>query len=617
MTADFRPAQNADAWGVQTTWVDAHDQSQEVSPDLADVMRQLIGRPPADLEEHAPIVARTGQDLGLGEISVTCEDGETRQARGTLPDDFPLGYHEIATVDGGRRSLIVSPGRCWLPEQWRAWGWAVQLYAARSRRSWGIGDLADLKTLREWSQSIGAGFLLVNPLHAVSPTLPQEDSPYLPATRRFRNPIYLSVDTAAADTSVDVSELSELGRALNDSPVIDRDEVWRLKRVALRRIFETTRDDDEFDAWRQRQGQALREFALWCALADEQGPDWRDWDAELHDPAGEAVRRFEGEGQDDVAFHAWLQWQLERQLHDATGDLLVLQDLPIGVAAGGADAWVWQDQLASGATIGAPPDFFNPAGQNWGSPPPIPWRLRAGGYQAFIEAIRATMAHAGGLRIDHVMGLFRLWWVPADGSAANGAYVRYQSGDLLDIVALESQRAQAVVVGEDLGTVEPGVRAALADRNVLSYRLLYFEDEQPQTWPVKSMAAVTTHDLPTVAGLWTGSDSEEQRDRAAVSAAEITRGRESLLAHLAPPGGLAPAATVAEVTEGAYRRLADAPSLLLSATLEDATGDVRRPNMPGASDRDNWCLPLPVSVDDLPNDRLALLVADILRAAVD
>ena len=191
--------------------------------------------------------------------------------------------------------------------------------------------------------------------------------------------------------------------------------------------------------------------------------------------------------------------------------MTVIQDLPIGFAGGGADAWAWQDVLAEGVSVGAPPDAFNSQGQNWGSPPLIPWRLRDADYEPFIQSIRATIAGAGGLRIDHVMGLFRLWWVPADGSAADGAYVRYPAEDLLDIVALESSRAQALVVGEDLGTVEDGVREAMAEHGVLSYRLLWFEEDDPTEWPAASMAAITTHDLPTVAGLWTGADVEEQR----------------------------------------------------------------------------------------------------------
>ena len=230
--------------------------------------------------------------------------------------------------------------------------------------------------------------------------------------------------------------------------------------------------------------------------------------------------------------------------------MTVIQDLPIGVAGGGADAWAWQDVLAEGVSVGAPPDAFNSQGQDWGSPPLIPWRLRDADYEPFIQSIRATIAGAGGLRIDHVMGLFRLWWVPAGGSAADGAYVRYPAEDLLDIVALESHRAQALVVGEDLGTVEDGVREAMAEHGILSYRLLWFEDDDPAEWPAEAMAAITTHDLPTVAGLWTGADVEEQREHGTGTDEELERGRTSLLAHLPElPDG----APVEEAVEQAHR----------------------------------------------------------------
>jgi 4-alpha-glucanotransferase len=289
--------------------------------------------------------------------------------------------------------------------------------------------------------------------------------------------------------------------------------------------------------------------------------------------------------------------------------MTVIQDLPIGVAGGGADAWAWQEILAEGVSVGAPPDAFNSQGQDWGSPPLNPWRLRDADYEPFIQSIRATMAGAGGLRIDHVMGLFRLWWVPAGGSAAEGAYVRYPADDLLDIVALESHRAQALVVGEDLGTVEDGVREAMAEHGILSYRLLWFEDDDPADWPAEAMAAVSTHDLPTVAGLWSGSDLAEQRERGNGTDEELERGRKSLLDHLP---GVPEGASAEEAVEHAYRLLRRAPSLLLSATLDDAVAEERRPNMPGTTDRPNWSLPLPVPVEDLPGHPLVQGVARTL-----
>jgi 4-alpha-glucanotransferase len=605
---------STDRWGIDPTWLDALDEEHEVAPATLDRLREVIGEPPDDLEDRAPIVARPGDVLEVDEAEVTLEDGATRHVDGALPDDFPLGYHWLQVPGGPRRRLVVSPGRCWLPED-RAWGWTVQLYATRGRGSWGIGDLADLRAVREMAAGQGAGFVLINPLHAVAPTPQQEASPYLPATRRFRNPAYLRVEEVPGADRVDVGS----GTDLSDGELIDRDAIWARKREALRRVFDATgRDDPAFPDWWWHQGQKLQDWATWCALADVHGPDWHTWPEDLRDPRSDAVGRFVAEHERDVAFHAWLQWCLSLQLERATEGMTVIQDLPIGVAGGGADAWTWQGVLAQGATVGAPPDAFNANGQDWGSPPLVPWRLRAADYEPFVESIRATMAGAGGLRIDHVMGLFRLWWVPAGdpgspSSPADGAYVRYPAEDLLDIVALESHRAQAVVVGEDLGTVEEGVREALTEHGILGYRLLWFEEDDPSGWPAEAMAAVTTHDLPTVAGLWTGGDVEEQRELGTGSDEELERGRKALLERLP---GLRRNARPETAVRRAHELLARAPSLLLSATLEDALGVQRRPNVPGTTDRPNWSLPLPVPVEDLAGHPLLREVTRILADGV-
>lgn len=592
-----------DAWGIQQDWVDADDRPQRVDDATVARLRTLIGRPPADLEERAPIVTRPGRDLALGRVEVACEDGATRIVDDRLPDDFPLGYHRVR-VGGHDRLLVVSPGRCRRPGR-QTWGWTVQLYAARSADSWGIGDLGDLRLLREWTERLGGGFLLVNPLHAVAPTLPQEPSPYLPATRRFLHPLYLRVDDVPDELRADVA-------ALRERSTIDRDAAWRAKRAALEAAFRTVDDDGgRFAEWRSAVGRPLQDWATWCALADEHGPDWHAWPEELQHPDRPAVAAYAREHADTVDFHAWLQWRLDGQLREASGDLMLVQDLPIGVAGGGADAWAWQDVLAGEATVGAPPDMMNSTGQDWGSPPLVPWRLRAAEYAPFIESVRATIAGAGGLRIDHVMGLFRLWWIPRGAAPTEGAYVRYPAEDLLDIVALESHRAGAVVVGEDLGTVEPGVQEALAERDILSYRVLWFEDDEPARWPVGALAAVTTHDLPTVAGLWTGADAEEQLATSEMAEDDVRSGREELLGRLRRTGVPA-GADVADVVRSAYDELATAPSLLLAAALDDAVLAARRPNIPGTTQRDNWRIPLPVPLERLVDDEGALRLARTL-----
>ncbi|MCZ2861209.1 4-alpha-glucanotransferase [Blastococcus sp. VKM Ac-2987] len=600
-----------DDWGIDASWLDALDEEHQVAQETIERLRAVIGEPPADLEERAPIVARPGDALEVDEADVVCEDGEVRHIDGQLPEDFPLGYHWLQSPQGRRRRLIVSPGRCWLPDE-RAWGWAVQLYAARGRDSWGIGDLGDLRTIRRMAADQGAGFVLINPLHAVAPIAEQEASPYLPATRRFRNPIYLRVDEVPGAEAVDLE--ADAGRALSEGALIDRDAIWARKREVLMRIFFAHSGGEAFGRWRAEQGQTLQDWSTWAAITEEHGADWHTWPAELRRPDGPGVAGYAEQHGAVVAFHAWLQWALELQFTAATDGMTVIQDLPIGFAGGGADAWAWQEVLADGVSVGAPPDAFNSAGQDWGSPPLIPWRLRDADYEPFVQSIRATIAGAGGLRIDHVMGLFRLWWVPSDGSAADGAYVRYPAEDLLNIVALESHRAQALVVGEDLGTVEDGVREAMAEHGVLSYRLLWFEDDAPAEWPAEAMAAITTHDLPTVAGLWTEADVDEQREHGTGTDEELERGRSSLLAHLP---GLSDDATVEQAVEQAHALLATSPSLLLSATLDDALGEQRRPNMPGAGDRPNWSLPLPVPVEDLAVHPLLQTVARTLAEGLD
>ncbi|WP_435747227.1 4-alpha-glucanotransferase [Nocardioides sp. SYSU DS0663] len=598
-----------DPWGIQQDWLDADEQAQHSSDATVARLREVIGEPPADLEERAPVVTRPGRSTGL-RTTVACEDGSTRELDDVVPDDFPLGYHRTAE---GRR-LIVSPGRCHLPQE-QAWGWTVQLYGARSRRSWGIGDLADLRTLREWTESLGGGFLLVNPLHAVAPTVPQESSPYLPATRRFRNPVYLAVEDVPGVEDADLERHDAELAALRAADRVERDASWTLKRAVLRAVFERTgaASDPAFVSWRSGAGDALQGWATWCALADEHGPDRLRWPAEVRTEDAPGVASYAAAHADEVAFHAWLQWLLDRQLRDATGSTTVLQDLPIGVSGSGADAWAWDDVLATGVTVGAPPDLLNSVGQDWGSPPFVPWRLRMAEYEPFIESIRGTIAGAGGLRIDHVMGLFRLWWIPAESGATDGAYVRYPADDLLDIVALESHRAGAVVVGEDLGTVEPGVREALAERGILAYKVLWFEDEPPAEWPAGALAAVTTHDLPTVAGLWTGSDVDDQLAASDMAEADVRKGRLDLLERLRRDG-LAEDAPVEDAVAEAYRQLGTAPSLLLSVALEDAVAEERRPNVPGTTERDNWRIPLGVPLEELPDHPAVGRLLSALRA---
>ena len=540
-----------------------------------------------------------------GEVAL--EDGTTMRIDGDVPPDIPLGYHDLVADDGAATRLIVTPGNCHLPQDLHTWGWAVQLYGARSRDSWGMGDLADLRTLAEWSAGQGAEMMLVNPLHAALPLEDgQQPSPYFPSSRAFRNPLYLRVDGEAP---------TEVAR-LNGDRRIDRNAVYKLKMKTLAeqwRRFCDAGGDRAFDAYRTEMGASLEAYATFCALTEEHGVDWRTWPDDVRSPTSAGVASFVTDHADRVAFHAWLQWELDKQLAGASATVGMVQDLAIGCDPAGADAWMWQDAFAEGFSVGAPPDEFNQAGQDWGLPPFDPWRLRAAAYQPFIETVRAGFRHAGGLRFDHVMGLFRLYWIPRDAEdgAAAGTYVRYPSSDLLDILALESVRAGAWVVGEDLGTVQDEVRTALRERQVLSYKLLWFESEPPPSWPEQSFGAITTHDLPTIAGLWTGSDLERQREVGVEPNVESTNELRSKVQRWV---GADEAAPVGEVVDRAHGLLAEAPCRVVTATIDDALCVEERPNQPGTTVESNWSTALPVTIEDLMESDRAREIARTLNS---
>lgn len=609
----------AEAWGVAQGYTAGDGRWVDVPGSTVERMLEAMGASGDKPPGGGPLTPHRGETLVLdGPAVLRTEDGdEHRLAAGTVavPPDVPFGYHTLTMPDGTDRMLILSPGRCPLPE--RAWGWAVQLYAARSRESWGMGDLGDLRRLARWSHDeLGAGLLLVNPLHAALPGVPQQASPYFPSTRRFVNPLYLRVEDVpgAAELGSEIEPLAVAGRALNADRRIDRDAVYRLKMDALARLWERFPGDPAFDRFVAEGGEDLAGYATFCVLVEDLGRPWAGWDGKYRHPGSADVAQYRARHERRVRFHQWLQWLAVAQLEAAAaGPIVLIEDLAVGVDPAGADAWQWQDVLVHDVSVGAPADEFNTLGQDWGLPPFDPWKLRAANYDPFVRTVRAALRHGGGMRLDHVMGLFRLFWVPRGEGPRAGTYVRYPSRDLLDIVALESHRAGAFVVGEDLGTVEDKVRDELAERNVLSYRLLWFEREAPKAWPVKALAAVTTHDLPTVAGLWTGSDVEAQREAGMKPNEQATAETRERLQAMA---GVADNAPVADLVVGAYAALAQTPCLLLTATLDDAIGVEERPNMPGTIDQwPNWSIALPRPIEELEAEDGPRRVAEVLRRA--
>jgi 4-alpha-glucanotransferase len=597
----------ADPWGIDDGYFDVDGTWHPTSADTRAALREAMGAEPDGSPPDAPpiwVVRAGAAEPLLGPCELRLEDGGGSLADSALPPDLPIGYHELHPLDGGPMTrLIVTPGRCHLPADLRAWLLSVQLPACRSGESWGIGDLADLRAICTWAAGRGAGMVAVSPLHAPLPLDRVEPSPYFPSSRRWSSPLALRIEElpgAAGDPAI--GELAARARRLNDRPLVDRDQTWSLKRRALELLWDRLGGDLRFDRWRAEMGDELETYARFCALAEHHGSGWQDWPAEQSHPSRAGVAAFAAAHADRVAFWAWAQFLVDEQLRGAEEPLPLLTDLAVGVDPDGADAWAQQELLALGTRVGAPPDEFNRSGQDWGLPPYVPHALRAAGYAPLACLWRAAMGHGGGLRVDHVMGLFRLFWIPPGGGPADGAYVRYRGDELLAVLAIESVRAGAVVVGEDLGTVEPEVRAALAAAGLLSYRLAWFEGGLPEHYPVQALAAITTHDLPTIAGVWSGDDAADQR-AAGIEPDEAAL--ERLRGKLIGLTGLGPDAAVEDVIVAAHERLAAAPSALVAATLEDALALRQRPNLPGTTDaRPNWSLTLPVPLADVFTDPL-------------
>ena len=586
-----------------------------------------------------------------------------------IPGNLPLGYHELIVTVGSHdtdghaeaggeihatatSTIIVTPNRVGLPRRMgasRVWGYAAQLYSVRSHHSWGLGDLTDLADLCTWSASQGAGYLLTNPLHAAEVTGRMEPSPYLPSSRLFVNPIYIRPELIAEYHDLDQYDASLIESlrttTLDDDPraLLDRDRTWQAKSQALELIHRVDMSASRrmaFTAFRVARGRRLEDFATWCLLSELHGSDWHDWPAELHDPHGVAVARVRCEHADRIDFHMWLQWIADQQLStvqssgtDAGMPVGLICDLAVGVNGSGADAWMLNGLFAREMNVGAPPDPFNQAGQDWGQPPMRPDVLEQMAYAPLREMVSSALRHAGGVRIDHIMGLFRLWWVPRGLGPRHGAYVRYNHEAMVGVVALEAYRAGALVIGEDLGTVEPWVRDHLASRGILGTSIMWFETgpdgrpKQPQQWREHAMSSVTSHDLPPTSSYLRG-DHVELRDRLGLLTESVDeerenarRERETWLASLRQQGVLeADEDDPEQVTLAMHTLLTRTPSKVINATLTDAVGDPRTQNLPGTEDEyPNWRVPLsgpdgePVYLEDLYSSDRAARMAKVLR----
>jgi len=642
------------------------------------------GRPgPGRLRVSIEIAAEDGSrrhvNLSPGEVlhlgTRTYRDRAWDRYEVPLPGPFPLGYHTLHVVARRDRvvlqravALIVCPDRAYeAPESDggdRAAGLGVALYGVRSGRNTGIGDFGDLRRLTRWAtRALGVRFIGLNPLHAIRNRYPYAHSPYLPLSSRFVNHLYLELEAmpefAASDAAQrQLAAAAPLLARLRATPHIPYDEVDAFKKGVLRTLFaeflasswDRAGDNPRrkrFEDYLAREGQALQQFALFQALdahlsaAGECDWSWRLWPEGFRHPAGPDASAFLEQRREEVLFWQYLQWQLDEQLAQVNLDaglagltLGYYHDLALAVDEHGADTWALQDLFAAGARVGAPPDEFNAAGQDWGFPPPHLQRDRAQGYRAFASQIRHACRHAGLLRIDHVMRLARLFWIPDAMPASEGAYVRYRQSDLFGILALESVRNRTVIVGEDLGVVPDGFRETMAAEGLCSCRLMWFERHKdgscltPEEYPHDAMVSITTHDLATFAGFWSGHDLLTRRasglypDEPSFNQALESRQQERrrLLELLIASGLLGPerlgslgepADPDGELHNAVVALLCRTPSRFFLLAQEDLFKVLDQQNVPGTvTERPNWVWRMPLTVEELES---APAVRDFVR----
>lgn len=600
------------------------------------------------------VVKRSAPDAGIAEVrlpdaapgaigwelELVLEDGEVLRASGEsprgagyamrlpLPLRPPLGYHLLRVAISGvpegpivsEQSLIVVPDRCTSPgellgEGARGFGIVANLYTVRSARDWGVGDLTDLAELATWAASLGASFVGVNPLHALH-NRGSAISPYAPVSRLFRNPLYLDPERIpeVRESLADRALLASPGvqrelAALRDAGTVQYERVMALKRPVLRAAFDAFMERAPrerrraFASWRERREPELGNFATFMALAERFGMDWSTWPDALSDSRSDAVHAFRAAHADEVDFHGWMQWMLDEQLEgvaargrEAGLAIGIYQDLAIGTAAMSADVWSDPELFVPGVNVGAPPDPYSAVGQDWGLPPMNPRRLARDRYRYWIALLRAGFRHAGALRIDHVLGLFRLFWIPQGLTGVHGAYLRFPTDDLLGILALESVRHRALVVGEDLGTVPPEVPGTLRAWGILSSKVLLFERGDggsftpPREWEPQALATANTHDMAPLEGWWRGRDVELRIEHGLVPAGEAEQARreraadrEALAQALAREGIVPTEFPGAPYRAAVHDLLAGSASVLVGVSLDDVAGESEPVNLPGTS----------------------------------
>jgi len=578
-------------------------------------------------------------------------------------DDRPAGYYDVRIevvpsrhILSGRMRLIITPDRAYLPpalaDGGRTWGLGINLYALRSDGNQGVGDLSDLGRMLRWVGSrLGGDFVAINPLHSITNRLPSGVSPYSPLSRLYCNMVYIDIyaveDVRKSRRARAVMESPEFGEELEGlrrSELVDYEGVARLKSRLLHAAFQYFYEEHllpltdrgrMFRSFVSSEGRTLDDYATFLALHEHFSRRglyrWKDWPREYHSPETHEVRSFRERHEKEITFHKYVQWLIDEQLGHASGRAAesgmcigLYRDLAVGSLAEGSDVWGNQEIFAVDVNVGAPPDNFSLRGQDWGFPPLIPEKLREQGYEFFIQVIRKNLRHAGAIRIDHALGLFRLYWIPRGIKPQDGVYIRYPYEDLLRIISLESIRNRVVVIAEDLGTVGKEVRETLQGTGMLSYRLFYYEKDSsdgeylpPGAYPEMAVTSVTTHDLPTISGFWTGRDIEVKRaldlypdDKAyLLDLSNRQADKQRLLralrrAGLLPPGIPADPERLPEMTEelclAVYRYLAMTPSKLLTVNLDDILGTAEQQNLPSTIDEyPNWRQKAPYTMEEL------------------
>ncbi len=582
---------------------------------------------------------RYKRDIGYYNIHITC----TIRSKGQ-------------TIKGISK-LIITPDSCYIPKELednKTWGLSINLNSLRSSNNWGIGDFSDLKKIIPWLRGLKGSFVGINPLHCISNEKPFGISPYSPISKLYKNLIYLDIEAieeyrellkmGLIDKTYIITKLNEI----RNSNLVDHKKIALLKKMVLKQCFDlfyekynqndkgtdanTLERINRFKQYIKDEGGYLDTFATYMAISkrlgiqDSELYSWQNWPEQYHNPLSQAVEEFKRENEKEITFYKYIQWLIDEQLYDIFKETLSLQmplgiyhDLAIGSIRGGSDEWMAQDLFAKQVSIGAPPDDFNLKGQDWGLPPLIPERLRGNGYDFFIQTLRKNMKYFGALRIDHALGLFRLYWIPKGMTASEGAYVEYPSEDLLRIIALESVRNRTLIIAEDLGTIGEGVRESLLKFRMLSYRLLYFERNYPEQsfllpdkYPETALCAVTTHDLPTIYGWWIKRDIEIKKGLGIITVEDLykksisdrEKDKKLLIAAIRSLGIITDESITSELSKelclAIYEYLAATPCKLLSVSLDDAIGVIDQHNLPGTiNEYPNWSQKYPATIEEI------------------